>query len=266
MKAVSIWFFALCFVTTSAIGQLYVGPLAGGQLSWTRFDNSDYYESYTVEPVWGYHAGASMSLKVRNRFFLHAALIYSTKGRKISGVQDPLLRNMARYRYVEAPILYAVDFRARMRGGREFKYYLAAGPNVSYWLGGKGTLYNSDLNENTEFSSQDLAYSISFQKEPDSGRADQMTVAEPNRVQLGLNLASGLVFEPQANQRIVVMIRYELGHSFLSRGNGTFVPTYYEDILQSRNKGISLSASYMIDLRIADRKRGKSNSTIRRRH
>jgi hypothetical protein len=266
MKTVLIPLVAFCSALTPATGQLYIGPLAGGQLSWTKFDNRDYYDSYRVKPVWGYHAGASMSLKVRNRFFLHAAMTYSTKGRKISGVQDPLLRNKASYRYIEAPILYAVDFRAHLRGGKEFKYYLAAGPNVSYWLGGKGTLYNSDLNENAEFSSEDLAYSISFDSTPDNQRADQMTVAEPNRVQLGLNLATGLVFEPQANQRIVVMMRYELGHSFLSRGNGTFVPTYYEDILQSRNQGIRLSVSYMIDLRIADRKRGKSKSNIRRGH
>jgi hypothetical protein len=60
------------------------------------------------------------------------------------------------------------------------------------------------------------------------------------------------------------MLRYELGHSFLSRSNGTFVPTYYEDVLQSRNKGLRLSLSYMIDLQVEKRKRGKSTSTIRR--
>jgi hypothetical protein len=90
-----------------------------------------------------------------------------------------------------------------------------------------------------------------------------MNVAEPNRIQLGLNLASGLVLEPQPNQRILVLLRYELGHSFLAReGNGTFTPTYYQDVLQARNKGLRLSVSYLIDLKIENRKRGKS--TIRR--
>lgn len=249
----------------SASAQLYVGPLAGGQLSWTKFDNKDYYDSYRLKPVWGFHGGATMSLKVRNRFFLHTSFIYSTKGRKLEGIQDRLLHNKVTYQYLEMPVIYAVDFRAHLGKGKEFKYYLGAGPTISYWLGGKGKLYNSDLSESAEFSGRDLAYSIVFHRDPASAGTNEMNVTDPNLLQLGLNIASGLVFEPQTNQRILVMLRYELGHSFLSRtSNGTFVPTYYEDILQSRNKGLRLSVSYMIDLRIEDRKRGKSNSTIRR--
>jgi hypothetical protein len=60
-----------------------------------------------------------------------------------------------------------------------------------------------------------------------------------------------------------VLMRYELGHSFLSRTtDGTFIPTYYKDVLRSRNKGLRLSVSYLIDLRTEDRKKGKS--TIKR--
>jgi hypothetical protein len=263
MKALVFFVFAVFSAVSSTMAQLYVGPLAGAQLSWTKFDNRDYYDSYKLKPVWGYHAGANFSLKVRNRFFLHTSFLYSTKGRKLEGRQDPLLRNKVTYKYFEVPIIYAVDFRARLGKGKEFKYYLGAGPTISYWLGGKGKLYNSDLNENAEFSAQDLTYTIAFNSDPEQNETDEMNVADPNRIQLGLNIASGVVFEPQPNQRILVMLRYELGHSFLSENsNGTFVPTYYEDILQSRNKGVRLSVSYMIDLHIEDRKRGKSNSRI----
>jgi hypothetical protein len=242
--------------------QVYIGPVAGGQLSWTRFDNKDFYNSYNIEPVWGFHAGANVSFKVRNRFFLHASLLYSTKGRKVNGLEDHLLRNTAKYNYVEMPVIYAVDFRGRIGSGKEFKYYFGIGPNISYWLGGKGQLYNSDLDENADFASRDLQYRIVFTQRPDS-RSHEMNVAEPNRVQLGLNVASGIVLEPQPNQRILLMVRYELGHSFLSgNGNGTFGPTYYQDVLQARNQGIRFSASYMLDLRIENRKRGKS--TIKR--
>ena len=251
-------------VVTYCKAQVYVGPIAGGQLSWTKFDNTDFYDSYGIKPVLGFHAGANISMKVRNRFFLHTSFIYSTKGRKIEGKDDPMLTNKVRYDYIEVPVIYSVDFRGRLGGGKEFKYYFGIGPNISYWLGGRGKLYNSDLDENADFASRDLAYSIAFKGSPEDGSANQMNVAEPNRVQLGLNVASGVVLEPQPNQRILILLRYELGHSFLSReGNGTFIPTYYEDILQSRNKGVRLSVSYMVDLRTKDRKRGKS--TIKRK-
>ena len=247
------------------LAQVYVGPTAGGQLSWTRFDNKEFYDTYGVKPVWGYHAGANLSLKVRNRFFLHASLLYSTKGRTIEGKDDRLLTNKAKYNFIEVPIIYAVDWRGRLGNGKEFKFYFGVGPNVSYWLGGKGKLYNSDLDENADYASRDLEYSIVFGKKPGEATANEMNVAEPNRIQLGVNLASGLVLEPQANQRILVMLRYELGHSFLSRtSNGTFTPTYYEDVLQSRNNGIRLSVSYLLDLRVENRKRGRS--TIKRKN
>ena len=265
MKIRLLVFMACLGVTPLVQAQLYVGPVAGGQLSWTKFDNSDFNSSYRIKPVWGYHAGASISLKVRNRFFLHTSFLYSTKGRLLEGMEDVLLKNKVTYNFIEVPVIYAVDFRARTGKGKEFKFYFGLGPNVSYWLGGKGSLYNSDLNENTEYAAQDLRYSIVFKKDPANMGTQEMNVEDPNRIQLGLNAASGFVFEPQPNQRILLMLRYELGHSFLSTtGNGTFVQTYYQDVLQSRNKGLRLSVSYLIDLRIENRKRGKS--TLKRKN
>ena len=258
MRAPLTILFALFLLCPVCKAQVYVGPIAGGQLSWTRFDNKDYYDSYTVKPVWGFHGGLNVSLKVRNRFFLHTSFLYSTKGRKVEGKSDPLLQNKVRYNFFEIPVIYAVDFKGQV-GGKQFKYYFGLGPNISYWLGGKGKLYNSDLDESADYASRDLAYEIVFRKPPEEAEADQMNVMDPNRVQLGLNIASGIVFEPQPNQRILVLLRYELGHTFLSRtSNGIFLPTYYEDVLQARNKGLRLSASYLVDLRVEDRKRGKT--------
>lgn len=259
MKAPLFFLFPIFLCVLDSRAQVYVGPIAGGQVSWTKFDNQDFNESYSIKPVWGYHAGANVSLKVRNRFFLHTSVLYSTKGRTIEGRQDRLLTNKVKYNFIEIPIIYAVDFRGRLGSGKEFKYYLGLGPNVSYWLGGKGKIYNSDLDENADYASRDLEYRIVFKKAPQDMVASEMNVAEPNRMQLGLNLATGLVLEPQPNQRILFLLRYELGHSFLSRtSDGEFVPTYYKDVLQSRNKGIRASVSYLIDLRTEDRKRGKS--------
>src|SRR5690349_18154702 len=254
-------FFLMSFFSPLILcqAQVYVGPMAGGQISWTKFDDKDFYDSYDIKPVWGYHAGMNVSMKVRNRFFLHTSILYSTKGRKIKGLDDPLLTNKVKYNFVEMPIIYAVDFRGHIGRGKEFKYYLGLGPNISYWLGGTGSIYNSDLDENADYASRDLEYKIAFRQGPDEVNAHEMNVAEPNRVQLGLNIATGLVLEPQAGRRVLILLRYEVGHSFLSRdSNGTFVPTYYQDVLQSRNQGLRLSVSYMVDLRTEDRKRGKS--------
>ncbi len=261
MKAPLFLLFFILAGLSDMYAQVYVGPVAGGQFSWTKFDEDKHKDSYDVAGRWGWHAGASVSMKVRNRFFLHTSIVYSTKGRKVSGLEDRMLSNTVRYNYIEMPIIYAVDFKGSLGNGKEFKYFLGIGPNISYWLGGRGSLYNSDLDESGDYIGSDMEYKIVFRGEDSVPEPDEMNVADPNRIQLGLNLAAGMVFEPLPRQRFMVMLRYEIGHSFFSRtSNGTFDITHYEDVLQSRNQGPRLSLSYMVDLKIEDRKRGKSTN------
>lgn len=249
-------FFCL-ILSHSSSAQILVGPVAGGQYSWIRYDEQESKNLYKVKPVAGFHAGANISFLVRRRFFLHTSFLYSTKGKIIEGREDKLLRNEVRYRYIDVPIVYTVDFRARLGGMREFKYYLGIGPNISYWLGGKGKFYDTNLSENGIF--EERSYTISFKKAPESTGTDEMTIEDSNRIQLGLNLAAGAVFEPFGYHKVMLTLRYELGHSFLSRtSSGIFAGTYYQDILHSRNQGFRLSLAYLVDLKVQDRKKGKS--------
>jgi hypothetical protein len=237
--------------------QILVGPVAGGQYSWISYDDEDDKDQYKAKPVSGFHAGATLSFLVRKRFYLHSSILYSTKGKVIEGGEDKLLKNEVRYRYIDVPILYTVDFRAKIGRIKEFKYYLGIGPNISYWLGGKGRFFDTSLNEQGVF--EDRKYKIVFNKSPEDTEPDEMSVEDANRLQLGLNVAAGAVFEPFGYQRIMFTIRYELGHTFLSRtSNGVFADTNYQDVLRSRNQGFRISLAYLVDLQVKDRKRGKS--------
>jgi hypothetical protein len=253
------------FVSLSNLlpAQILVGPVAGAQYSWISYDDKDNKDLYKVKPVPGFHAGAMISFLVRKRFFLHTSFLYSTKGKIIEGKQDRLLRNEVRYHYIDVPIVYTVDFRANIGRFKEFKYYLGIGPNISYWLGGKGKFYDTNLSELGVF--EDREYKIVFKKAPEDTEADEMTVQEPNRIQLGLNLAAGAVFEPFGYQKIMFTVRYELGHSFFSRtSGGVFADSYHVDDLRSRNQGLRVSLAYLIDLRVENRKKGKSTIDRRR--
>jgi hypothetical protein len=259
IKAIALILFL--FSAHLSLSQILVGPVAGGQYSWISFDDKENKDIYKVKPVPGFHAGAALSFLVRKRFFLHTSFLYSTKGKIIEGKEDRLLNNKVTYRYIDVPILYTVDFKARLGRLKEFKYYVGLGPTVSYWLGGKGKISNSDLNE-ALISEQ--SYTIVFDQGPDGASSNEMTIADPNRIQLGLGLTAGAVFEPFGFQKFMVNIRYELGHSFFSpTTNGVFKDTYYQDVLRSRNQGIRLSVAYLVDLKVGDRKKGKS--TIKRR-
>jgi hypothetical protein len=264
----------MCDVGASA--QLLIGPTAGLQLSSTSFYDKDYSQIYSVKPAWGFNAGMNVSFRVRKRFFLHTSLVYSTKGRTVEGknvtasqvdehlrkLVDPQLKNQTTYRFIEMPISYTYEIKMHTKSGKEFKWYLGVGPNISYWLGGKGSFYNADINES---HGPTIKYKVVFKQDMNNIGDDQMNVAEPNRIQLGLNFSAGLVFEPMGYQKFMVTARYELGHSYLSKdGRGEFkLSNSYVDVLQARNNGIRLSLAYLVDMKIEERKKGKS--TMRHR-
>jgi len=251
-----------------SLGQILVGPVMGGQMSFITFGDKSNKDLYKVKPYFGFHAGGSISFRVRKDFFLQTSILYSQKGKKMTGKQDQLFKNFATYRYIDVPILFTREVKVRFKGNKFYKVQLGAGPTVSYWLSGKGLLRNSDLNENgINPPSYDLPYHVTFGKPPEEVVKGEMNVQHPNRVQLGLNFSAGVIFEPTGLNKFMVTARYELGHSYLSpedKGEfGLAGNLNYSDDLKIRIKTISLSVFYYIDLKTEERKKGKSTVKLK---
>lgn len=240
--------------------------MVGSNLSWASFGDRDLKNLFKISPVFGFHAGGHIAFKVRKRFFLHTSILYSAKGFNMKGIADSyeieedIGALKIRYNYIDMPIVYTTYFKGDV-GTRSFKYSLGIGPNISYWLGGKGEIENDDTHE---FAREALTkFKIVFGKNPDEATENEMVVEKPTRIQLGLNITAGLMFEPAADREVVLTVRYEWGHSFLSRTSvGSFGPTatYFELPLQIKNQGLRISAAYLIDLKVENRKKGKSTS------
>ncbi|HEY9048563.1 MAG TPA: outer membrane beta-barrel protein [Ohtaekwangia sp.] len=264
MKARITSVLILIFLTYCSYSQVLVGPVAGVNYSWTSFGDKDLKSKYHVTPVFGYHVGGHLAFKVRKRFFLHSSLIYSTKGKNMTGDEGGLVLKL-KYKYIELPLVYTAYFKGTI-GTKQFKYSLGIGPNVSYWLGGKGTFENNDTEEFHNGNSSVIPVKIKFGKDPADAQENEMVVQRPNRVQLGLNFTAGFLFEPARYREMIVTLRYELGHTYLSsQSNGVFSPTFpsYSETQKIRNQGFRVSIAYLIDLKVEERKRGKS--TIDRR-
>ncbi len=250
----------LILLFKDAEGQLLIGPMAGANYSWTTFGDKDLKDTYKTKPVAGIHVGAHVAFRVRKRFFLHTSLLYSTKG-KIEESDKNGLHNKVRYNYIEMPINYTVDFKGKLGRTKEFKYFLGVGPVVSYWLGGKGTLENTDT---YEFGHGIQDYKIVFNKDPGDAADNEMVVQDPNRFQLGLNFIAGLSLEPSPGRTVLVSLRYELGHTYLSgTTDGRYGISVFHDPMQIRNQGFRASAAYMIDLKPGTRKKGKSTMRVK---
>jgi hypothetical protein len=260
--------FAIMICTCSS-AQILVGPTAGGQVGWVTFNNKDNRELYSSEPSFSYHAGASISFRMMKKFFLQGSILYSQKKKHLEGKEDLSFSNQAKYHYIDLPISFTKEVKMRFSKGKFYNLYFGMGPTISYWLGGKGTLTSSELNENgINPPDYDLDYKITFDNSEGEVPLGKMNVQNANRIQLGLNFTAGIVFEPNRSHKIMTTVRYELGHSYFSPDKsgdfGLDGVLFYKEDLQSRPQQIALSMFYFIDLKTEDRKRGKSTSKIRR--
>src|SRR5690606_33628320 len=90
-----------------------LGLKAGYQLSWVNTDDQLRKDAFQNKPVSGFNAGAVVSFKVRERFFLHTEYIYSTKGTKVTMRKnapgqryDSLFSEKVVYSYAEVPVIF----------------------------------------------------------------------------------------------------------------------------------------------------------------
>jgi len=246
----------LISISTTLSAQILVGPTVGTGISWVSFHEKDSRKFYKQTPMIGWLGGVDLSFQVRKSFYMHTALIYSRKGKNLSSDQAPDLKQREVDHHIDMPVLFTHEFKIKMGRYKVVKWYGGIGPNISYWLGGKGTLNTSQLLED---GYPPIDYSVGF-KEQDSNGGSVVTVHQANRLQLGLNISVGAAFEPWGYHKVYVNLRYELGHSYIAKGAATTFPGVndYSDDVRARNMGLRLSASYMIDLKTSERKKGKS--------
>lgn len=262
----TVVFVAAMNVKTSA--QILIGPVVGGQMSWVTFTEKENRELYGSRPSPTFSAGGSVSFRMTKTVFLQSSLLYTQKAKYLKGRLDPRFSNKAKFNYIDLPISFTKEVKMRFGRLRHYNLYFGAGPTVSYWLGGRGTLNASDLNENTiNPPNYDLPYKVTFKDNPEEIPFGNMNVTDANRIQLGLNVTAGIVFEPMRAQKFMFTIRYEAGHSYFAQDTdgdyGLQGTLFYEDDMQSRPQSAGVSLFYFIDLKTEDRNKGKSTSKIK---
>ena len=237
------------------------GLKAGSQLSWFAVDDPKYKSVATVHPTPGFHAGLVLAFKVKDRYFLNTEYIYSQKGKSVKGKADPHLNDKVVYHHIDIPILFSMHFKGNLTKSREFKWFINAGPNISYWLGGKGVIKSGDLIEN---GISELKYKIAFGTRPDHNNPDILYLKDVKRLQFGMNIGGGFLLEPGNKQKVIIDFRYEIGHTRIgtSESSQFMVPADYKDSLKGRNKGLRLSLVYLFEFTSDRKERNKGKSTI----
>jgi len=253
----------LLFIVSTGVTSAQIiraGIKAGPQLSWVTVDDPKYKSVANVHPVAGFHAGFVLAFKVKDRYFLNTEYIYSQKGKSVTGKIDPVLNDKVVYRHIDIPILFSMHFKGHLGKTREFKWYLNAGPNTSYWLGGRGVINAGDLIEN---GVPPLKYKIVFGSRPDHNNPDILYIKDAKRLQFGMNVGGGILLEPGNKQKVMIDLRYEIGHTQIGNEQSSqfLIPSDYQDSLKGRNKGIRLSLIYLFEFSSDHKELNKGKST-----
>jgi hypothetical protein len=253
----------VCLISSPLYCQvLQYGIKAGPQLTWMVSDDPDFKEQVKINPHVGYNAGFVLSFKVKERYFLHTEYIFSTKGKVNRGKIDKVLEDRVTYNYVEIPMLYNVQFRGRLGGARQFKWYAGAGPLFSYWLSGKGWINSDEFLEN---NFPPFEYKIKFaQRGEDIGETNIIYMHDVKRFQLGFNIGGGIMLEPANSGKIMIDLRFDLGHSWMGTPSSAdyVLPVTYDDNLKARNMALRFSVMYLFERNMDKKVRNKGKSNV----
>lgn len=261
---------AMLVLSSQASSQIvHYGVKTGVNLSWIKHDGASYKNLYRILPTPGFNAGAVASFKVKDRYFLHAEILYSTKGKRVKGKVDKDLDERVTYNFIDVPLMYNMYFDAqlKMKNIKRFKWYAGIGPNFSYWLGGKGRIYNTEFAEN-DFPA--LNYKLIFGKRSeDFAIPKDVYISDAKRLQLGLCIGGGILLEPISGQKVMIDLRFDLGHTWMGSATSAdyVIPLDYEPAkdLRDRNMGLRLSFMYMLESSLDKKSLNKGKSTIKKK-
>jgi len=138
--------------------------------------------------------------------------------------------------------------------GINYRIFAGIGPNFGYWINGKG-----------EFGSKNgptKEYKVAFG--PDPINTETMNLVNTNRAQWGIDMGMGAIIEVNGPQKLIVDLRFTLGHTFLGDENSASIPILdFSDNLEANYRIISFSLAYVFEIDFYQLKQGKS--TVKKR-
>lgn len=220
-----------------AAAQFSFGAKAGLQVSRQHFADPEYAEQIKVRLKPGLNGGFAYNIGVTERYSLYSELIYSMKGVRIKrdlGDVD----NRLTFHYVDMPLM----LRGKIAKSYGYDVFLEFGANMGYWLGGKGKIKAEEIKE---YNLEELHYKLVF----DEAKADnERWVTENNRFQFGLLFGIGGEFRLPNGHSYILDLRYEWGHTHLSKNRVTDFPiAEFRNNFQANNHMLVLSAAYLLN-------------------
>ena len=235
-------FYAFLFFTltiNTGYSQIFFGFKAGANATKAKFESEVYNKFYDSNYKLGFTTGAVFLIENKEKYGLYTEFLYSMKGKSVNSHANDYVSNVASYNYLDFPILFRMKFKQP-----KFNWFLQMGPEISYWLGGKGEfkVYEPDRDVITTYE-----YELNFGDQQNT--SDYMNVPDANRVQVGLALGGGMIWDLKNGNYISLDLRYTFGHTYLGAFESGTIPNIgLVDNFEHTNIVASVSAVYYFDI------------------
>lgn len=249
----------ICITATNSLfGQYLVGPKVSYVLSQVAPGKNIASDIGTSKLRGGYSFGGTLNFEMTKLHSLHTELNFTYKTRAITDLKGTLITY--NNRHLDLPVLFRLSFIKKMKQQEDYRIYVNAGPEISYWLSGRGHL-EGVVNDSTFRQN----FKIHFN---DKASGDQaLVLQDANRFQLGVSFGAGLIIPMLYKQILMLDIRYHIGQTFLGKEFETTLDSYtLSDNLKGNYRVFSLSAAYLFNTNLGLSKRGKSTIKIKTRN
>ena len=241
-----IAFIGLAFAST---GQNFsLGVKAGPSITLGRFGDSDLRDIYSNRTKIGFTAGGFISFPLAKDYAFVAEGAFSQKGKKIK-FNNNEWTNSATFNFIDMSMALRKSFQFQLRPDVKSKILLKIGPNIEYWLNGKGNIGaagNSD-------------YTIAFDKEPDAN-FNINYYNNVNRWLFGIDFGIGMDAPINPRQRVMAELRFTFGQTNLGKDDSASSMEIlgFQDDLRMNLKTLSLTFGYAFSFDLKESKMGRS--------
>lgn len=266
-------FCLLTFFHLTSMGQYWFGPKFGVSYIDHVYQESTYEkDSFNVPHDINFQTGVVFEYTATGMYSVYGELMYERIGRTVKDLETDGQREFSKMtnHFITIPIMLRVTL-----GSVPFHYYVNGGPRLSYWIAGRGT-HQLDFFEEFGPTDEDgnpvpIDYKITFNSDKSSpGDFNTGYVSKPNRLQFGLSLGAGMIFDLASGGRLQLDVRMNWVHSNMATNSGKDTnlvhgvntdPDFYRENFEYFHNIGSVSVAYMFGYNSQLRRKGKSTAS-----